>query len=269
MSPTPVCCLFGLVVAMLLAICAGCNSPSVRSGIEGDYGIEGVIVVDPNLDSDLASKSVKIAVRFKRDGEPVDTGQVTVAGQSLVFQSCQCCLDSLYWLAADSAYGYANSSRLVQLREGSDFSDTIVANIPDSFSISNVVPTNRLIQGNGQASLEWTGSTGAERYVLAAVLADSAYTGYGFSSYADAGVTSGTIPPDAFTLANGVDPAVGLYVLYVYSITGSPDMALANAFLPVPLPSQLPDNVSHVSLSGRFGTVMVTPYDTIRVVEQS
>jgi len=258
----------GLLAVLLLYVSYGCNDSGVMSEEEDGYHIEGVLIVDPNLESNPLSKSLKIAVRFKRDSDTLSTAEIVFAGSALTFQCCREGVCSAYWLESNLTYEFANSTQQMELGDDAGFADTISVSVPDSFVISNVVPTNRQIQGSEQASLEWTGSTRAETYVMAAVLADSAYNGYGYSLYTTELTTSGTIPPDAFSLSPGPYPDTGLYNLYVYAIAGSPDTALFNALLPVPLPSQLADNVSGINLNGRFGSVVVTLLDTIRVVQQ-
>ncbi len=260
--------LLSLPIALLLALGSGCGTSIVDSGEKTDYSIQGAFIIDPNLESNPVSRSSKVAIRFKLDGGVVSTAEITFGGRTLNFECCQHCLDSLHWLANDSTYVHANTERQIILTDGTSFSDTLTAIIPDSFTITNVVPGNHLIQGSGQASLEWSGSTRAEAYVMAAVLADSAYTGYGYSAYTAELITSGTIPPEAFSLSPGPDPDTGLYNLYVYAIAGAPDITLANVLLPVPLPSQLPDNVIERDLVGRLGSVTVTLLDTVRVTQQ-
>jgi len=253
---------------MLLALGPACDENVITPDDQLDYRVEGVVIADPNLESTLVSRSFKVAARFTRGDAVPDGGEIAFAGNQLTFFSSRFDIDSVYVLANNSTYAYPNSIQTVELTDGSDFADTVTVSVPDSFSIVNIVPANHQLEGLDQLSLEWTGSNRVESYVLAVVLEDSAYTGYGFSLYADEQATSGTIPPEAFSLSDGLNPDTGLYVVYVYAITGAPDTSVANALLPVPLPGQLADNVSGPALTGRFGSVVITAYDTVRVVQQ-
>ncbi|HUV29778.1 MAG TPA: hypothetical protein VMY05_01615 [Acidobacteriota bacterium] len=255
--------LFTLVALALLTAASGCNDSPVKTD-EETYGISGALVVDPNLASNPISKSLKVVVRLERGEHIVTTGQVSLAGRTLPFEACEQCLDSAYWLMTDSPYVFTDSLLPLEVQDGTELAYATTVNVADSFTITNVVPTNRLIQGNDQASLEWSTSNRAEVFVIAAVLSDSVYTGYGFSKYAD----DQTIPPEAFALSGGVEPDTGLYNLYVYALTGTPDSSLTSGLLPVPLPDQRPDNISLPELSGKFGTIVVTLFDTLRVAQQ-
>jgi hypothetical protein len=141
-------------------------------------------------------------------------------------------------------------------------------NLPDTFSITSVAPFNRLIQGNGSATIEWGGKSGYTSFAVAVVKSDSAYIGKGWSSYSQTFVTASTIPPDAFLGSDGSTPVPGLYNLYVYGIVGSPDSAIASQLLPVDLPTQLNDNIDQHLFKGHFGVVSIALMDTIRVVQQ-
>ena len=101
---------------------------------------------------------------------------------------------------------------------------------------------------------------------MATVKADSAYTGDGYSLVAVG--SNRTIPPEAFLRPGSSEPDTGLYYLYVYAVTGTPDSAAASALLPVPFPLDADDNIVTPNIAGTFGTVVVTMKDTIRVVTE-
>jgi hypothetical protein len=100
---------------------------------------------------------------------------------------------------------------------------------------------------------------------MAVVKCDSLYTQSGHSEYVIPMDTTGTFPNEIFTLPND-EPDTGLYYLYVYSYVGRPDSALSANILPVPLPGQLADTVLTKDLEGRFGTIVVAAFDSIKVV---
>jgi hypothetical protein len=79
--------------------------------------------------------------------------------------------------------------------------------------------------------------------------------------------TAGSIPPEAFGLSSGgVTPDTGWYYLYVYAYTGVPDSVTTARLLPVPLPSQLADNLTASGFTGHIGTVRVVKRDSVHVV---
>jgi len=250
------------IALLALVLLAGCNSASVDTDITGDYRVEGGLVQNINADSVFA-----VAV-FSRNDSNLIAASVFINDDSLKYNDPLAAVSSAYFAGLDSLRKFAGGQPELRLKDATRFSDTIAGPAADTFSIISFVPPNHLIQGNGQVSLEWGASANAEAYVLAAVKASEAYTGEGYSLYAPLAATGGTIPPDAFILAGTTEADTGLYNVYVYALTGSPDSALTAPLLPVPLPDQLSDNISVVNLAGRFGSVMVALRDTVRVSQQ-
>jgi hypothetical protein len=223
-------------------------------------------VIDPNLMN--VDFTVKAAV-FLDENENVDTtSTVTWADRQMVLVESFRGLDSVHALISDSTFEYPNSIEpYLIVDQGLEVLNTAFP-VADSFSIVSVVPANHQITGNGSLSLVWTGSRQAEAFVMATVKADEAYTGEGYSLYAAGG--NQTIPPEAFLKPGSDVPDTGLYNVYVYATTGSPDSVAASALLPVPLPSPVgdPDNIVTKTIAGSFGTVVVTLKDTVRVVTE-
>jgi len=54
----------------------------------------------------------------------------------------------------------------------------------------------------------------------------------------------------------------------VYAVTGAPDSVYSRHLLPVPLPSQLADNVTETHFGGNHGMVVITRHDSLHVVQQ-
>lgn len=255
-----------LLSLFLVALNFSCDSSGTNPPPTPDYRIEGAVIIDPNLEA--ASNSLRTVVRFEREGKIVATGDIRFGASQLILQPGFGGLDSVYAFSDDSTYQYTNSTQSLVLKDGSTSAGDANFVVADSFSILSVVPANHLILGNGQASLDWDGATNADAYFLAAVLVDSAYSGWGYSINTSL-ATQGTIPPEAFTLTDGLNPDTGLYNLYVYAVTGNPDSAIASALLPVPLPISYGDNIAERNLAGRFGSVVVTLLDTVRVAQQT
>lgn len=230
--------------------------------VTGDYRLEGVLIVDRNSDSTHA------AAKFSFKNTVLANSIVALKNDTLSFNSPNFPVASVHSFSTGSFRAYLPGGIILSLSDSTIFSQTVAVTVTDSFSITNVIPPTRLLQGNGQVSLEWNSAANVDGFVLVAVHEDSLYLGQGYSAYATSGVTSGTIPPDAFLGPNGLDPTVGLYYLYVYAFNGAPDSALSHLLLPAPLPDQLADNVTSNGFSARFGTVVISAFDTVRVVQQ-
>ena len=145
--------------------------------------------------------------------------------------------------------------------------------IPDTFSVDAYTPDSLIPNTNGQEmQLSWTASANSDGYIIAVVLEDSAYTGYGYSQYVTSQTTSATIPPDAFRLppdtAGVAQLDTGWYNIYVYGFSGRPDSLMSWPMLPVRIPSTLSDNVDEGVLTGRIGSVTVTRRVRTHVVSQ-
>jgi len=175
--------------------------------------------------------------------------------------------DSVFSSSKSRTSGYSATQVNLIMDDSPFLTDTAFVNVVSSFNIdtTSVTPGTRIIQGTGTASFVWTPSVNTEGYVIAAVKADSAYKGQGFSLIPATGATQGTIPADAFVLPVTSDPDTGLYNLYVYSISGSPDSAMTRMLLPTPLPKQYADNIADGKFTGHFGSIEVSLLDTVRV----
>ena len=125
---------------------------------------------------------------------------------------CSYCLKN-----ADTVYLTSDSLSITVIDSTNSFDTQVI--VPDTFSILNLVPFNHIVGGlSDNVTLSWSGSAGTEGYILAAVKADSAYKGQGYSAAVATQTTGGTIPPDAFQLDGSIVPDTGLYNVYVYII---------------------------------------------------
>lgn len=257
----------GLTALGLLALAiTACNSnPSAAEDYK--YRIEGVMVLDLNTDDVIA------AIDVYRDNQKYPGATITLDGRPLSFNPTGYAIDSVYTLFEDSVSNYFGRALQLEVTDSSFFSETLNMFVPDSFYIPSDGITNpalRILTGLGNISLNWAPSNGTGGYILAAVIADSAYSEWGYSLINDPNFgNSGTIPPDALVQTDGINPDTGLYNIYVYSIGFSPDSALSSSVLPVPLPSVLDDNVVQPDYSARIGTIVVAKTDTVRLVTQT
>lgn len=248
-----------LTVIPLLAILA-CDGDLSGSRQTHTYRLQGLVVVDQNL----SQRSV--VVNLWRNDSLYNEAQILADGKVVSYTALSMPTDSAYSLIDTAAAFLVGDSLSLTMTDSSQSFD-LSAIVPDSFSMLSLVPFNHIVAGLADnVTLDWSGSAAAEGYILAAVKADLAYQGRGYSAAVATQITGGTIPPDAFLLEGSVVADTGLYNIYIYAITGAPDSALASKVLPTPIPQQSADNLSEVRFSGWFGAIQVVYRDTVRVV---
>lgn len=247
-----------LSLVALVLIQFGCDSYPSKYVPEDTYSyrFEGVLVKDFNVDM------THIVATLARNDSTLSEAEIRFDGDSLAYIA-----DSTYLRAVFPAGAYQADTFDIEIRDSSLFHDTVIVVLAADFAIDSVIPPTRLKTSSDHVSLGWSGSSDAEGYVIAAVKRYSSYTGAGYSQYVTSQATSETFPNDVFILPSD-EPDTGWHYLYVYSYIGSPDSALSAAFLPVPMPGQLADNIDENSLEGRFGTIVVAVFDSIKVVVQ-
>jgi len=247
-----------LCLASLAATQGGCDGyPSkYKPSPTFSYRFEGALVKDLNTDS------ARIVVTLTRDDSTLSNAEIRFDGDSLAYSA-----DSTYYRATLPADAYPAGSYDIKIRDSSFFHDTLTTEVADSFAIGTVLPARGEKIPSESVTLTWSPSLGTNGYIMAVVKCDSLYTQSGYSEYVIPMDTTGTFPNEIFTLPND-EPDTGLYYLYVYSYVGRPDSALSANILPVPLPGQLADNISVKDLDGRFGTIVVAVFDSIKVVVQ-
>ncbi len=252
------------ILALSLTVSWGCNGvlTDTEPGSTFNYNLTGALVQDPNRDSSI------VIVKLKRDDADYVIAKLNFGGDMLLFSPLIYGFDSVFSSSKSRTSGYSATQMNLIMDDSPFLTDTAITAVVAAFSIKSetVVPFSRLITGIGTASFDWFVSANAEGYVIAAVKADSAYKGQGYSSVPEINLLSGTIPADAFVLPVSSDPDTGLYNLYVYSISGSPDSAMTALLLPTPLPTQYADNIADGKFTGHFGSIEVSLLDTVRVV---
>ena len=255
---------YSLVLVLLMAAVVGLLSFACNSTSTGNIG-GAAVTVAATVISDANHDSTKVVADLRRQGAKLTTAVVRFSADTLKFRKAGFPIDSVYSLLKSNDLYYGVGKYKLNISE-TNYSDSATIRLSDSATITNVVPTNRIAQGLRTVTVEWTGADSTDGYVLATTRKDSIYHGYGYSMYSTSLTTAGTIPPDAFSLSPGDQADTGWYYLYVYAYTGTPDSVLTRKLLPVPLPSQLGDNISGATLSGRIGTVVVIRHDSVHVV---
>ncbi len=247
---------------MAFVIFAGCNGSSGTGNGPKDnhYRLRGVLVNDLNTDMTYTS------VLFTRNDSTLTDGTIIVDGDTLTVTG------GVYTHSKN--HSSTTTSTLVdyEATDSTFFNETVTSIVPADFSIdySATVPGTRQKFANDRVRLNWFGSAGTLGYIIAAVKTVEAYTGAGYSQYVTSGATSETFNDSAFVkyTLQGEEPDTGWYYIYVYAFSGSPDSALSSTILPVPLPSQLSDNIDEKDFTGRVGSVVVTEYDSMRVIAE-
>ncbi len=249
--------LLGLILlALPVTIQWGCSSFPSQNKPQPTYSyrLEGALVKDLNTDF------THIVATPTRDDSTLPGAEIRFGGDSLAYL-----VDSTYYRVVLPAGDYPAGSYKIEIRDSTFFHDSAMTEIAGDFAIQNVLPARREKLSFEDVSLEWTSSSATDGYVIAAVKRDLAYAATGHVQYVTLGTPKETFENDAFNLPSG-EPDTGWYYLYVYSYVGSPDSSLSATLLPVPMPSQLPDSISVHDLEGRFGTVLVAPFDSMHVI---
>lgn len=248
-----------LSAGLLLVVLAGCNRSPAGITSVADYRVEGVLVQEMNHDDAHA------VARLWRDDSTLISSTLRLADTPMPYFASHL-IDSAYQTVIRPAVAHAGDQVYFHVVDSFRFADSVLINVVDTFSITdNFEPPNRLLPGGGQVSLEWTSAANAEGYIIATVKVANAYTGVGYSAQVGTGLNAGTIPASAF-----VDPVTseldtGLYYVYVYAFSGSPDSTQASHWLPTHLSQEFPLNIDKSDFSGRFGTLAVTLHDSVQV----
>ena len=238
----------GLLLAGLFLI--GCDEAIIREGSDRFYSFLGA--VNKNLDTD----SLVLAVYLEKEDSAVVTAEITLDDDTLGFDGQR------YILSYDGADSLGDGHYLLHLEDSTILSDTVGFDLPIDLEITNIIlPTNRINAGGDPVQFFWSNAVGADGYIFATVLKDSAYKSLGYADFSEDYARLATIPPDAFRLYSTLD--TGWYYVYVYAYTGSPAF---DDNLPTALPaSGFVDSVAHAYLSGMIGTIVVSEHDSIHV----
>ncbi len=245
---------------LLLTVYVGCDSyPSKSTPVfPNTYRMEGVLV------KDIIRNTSTVSVDFRRNDSALNSAVVTYGEDTLTYGN------RLYGLALTPVGLLPFGEDTLEVIDSTRLDVKFAGVMADTFSIASVLPDRREKLAFETVSLSWTGADSAEGYIMAAVKKGQAYMERGYSQYVSSQVTSETFNAQAFTVdnvpTNEIDP--GWYYLFIYAYTGIPDSALSSDILPVPLPSQLDDNIDLDDLSGRFGTILAIEFDSMNVVAE-
>ena len=248
-----------LTIGLIAAGQFGCDGSGSGPTLvrTGDYYLSGSVVKDFNADL------TTICASLQRNDSALSTALVTYGTDTLVWVDT-----THYKFAKGPAVLYEAGPVAMTFADEVLFSQSVMTTIPDTFSITSVIPDRREKLSAESVILSWSGSIGSDGYVIAAVKAREGYLGRGFSQYVETQSTSASFSPEAFMVdnipTNEID--TGWYYLYLYAYTDATDSSLSALSLPVPLPSQLADSIVVSHFIGRAGTVLVIDHDSMHVI---
>jgi hypothetical protein len=253
-----------LTLVVLLSAILACDSAPSKPGTRVDYTyqLNGVAVAD--FSRDLAI----VAIELQRDSLPLPSAVVRFDGDTLDFSAPYFTTDSLYFSLQSPASSLNGTDLPLSITDSTVTNKTFLVTVPDAFTILTINPPNRIVTGLQSVSVSWSGSSNAGGYVLATVRRPYAYTGTGYSAFVTSLNPAGTLPPDAFSLSPGPLPDTGWYYIYVYAYAGAPDSTLTRSILPVPVPSNLADNINDDPWFGQMAALVVANRDSVHVVTQ-
>ncbi len=218
------------------------------------YYIEGSIV--KNSDLDIAS----VTLYLERDQAIYSLMDISIEQFSLGYDA----VENLYFVDTDSADAFPQGQYNLNIEDSTWLDYTYI----DTLSFNPVItitslPEDRGNPGGMPVQMIWQLALNNDGYIIATTLKDSVYNNYGYSDFVSDGVNQATLPLSAFRLSGELD--TGWYYVYVYSFTGSPSFGRN---LPVHLPDGFLNNISATDITGMFGTVVVSPHDSIHVTLQ-
>lgn len=217
------------------------------SGIEGYY-LEGAIV--KNLDLDKLS----ILVSLKRNDSVLSNATLYIGNDTLVYGSGQ--YSKTYSSISDLAVG----DHTLKIYDSTFFVDSVDFSIASDFEIVSKIPPDTFPYFAGNlVRAEWSTPTNVDGYAYSAVKVADVYANKGFSKFVTSGTTSEVFEVEAFALPSG-ELDTGWYYIYVYGFQDSP---VTTNNIPTVFPDGLTNSISKVHFTAKFGSVTVTPRDSI------
>jgi len=251
--------LYTILIAALAAFLIGSGCDGYGGGTPPDdqntyYFLGGLV---KNLDNDI----IKIAVYLELENNPLTTATITIGSDTLEYDST----DGFYSLQFNTSSALEPGGHYMKFVDSTELTDSIQFIIPNDFQITEIqLPDNRVNNGGDPVPIQWNPSLNSIGYVFGVIMRDSIYIADGYSDFVTTGATSVTIPRDAFQLSGNINEIdTGWYNVYVYSYAGSPASYLN---VPTAVPVGFTDNYSREKMIGRFGSMVVTPHDSIHVV---
>jgi hypothetical protein len=245
--------IFCLIPAAFSLILFGCNANITPSDGNEGYYLEGAII--KNLDLDRLS----ISVSLKRNDTILTDAVLRIGDDTLAYNSGK------YFMIIDSATHLLAGNHVLWLYDTTFLIDTVSFAIASNCEITSKIPPDTTPYRSGNiAHIEWSVPTNVDGYVYSAAKKDAIYENDGYSAFVTTGVSAVTIDPDAFNLPSG-ELDTGWYYIYVYGYADSP---VPGTDIPTIFPAGLSKSVSKIEFSAKFGSILVSPRDSIHAVAQ-
>jgi len=247
--------IIALFTVLLLILGAGCSDSVRMTTNDHTYLIYGGIAKNESNDS------IDISIYLERDSSAYNGAMIYIDDYQLPYDPAL----GLYQLTLDSAEALVHGGYTLTVSDGDFFEYSFEDSIPASTVISEIaLNEDRINAGGVPVQIGWDLAPGTDGYLFTAVVKDSLYTYHGYTEFVENGFNLVNVPPDAFRLSGELD--TGWYYVYVYSYTGSP---VTDRNIPGPLIDGFLQNISETEISGMFGALVVSPYDSIHVTIQS
>jgi len=244
--------ILGLLI-LIAAVIGGCGKAAdINTSISYEYDLRGGIV--KNLDTD----STEAVFVLTRNGNNYTQATMVLSGDTIVYDTTI----EFYRLSYDDTSLTPAGIDTLHIVDSSDLNEKFAYTIPEDFYISSIsLPENRINAGGSEVQIQWAASLQNDGYIFAVVLKDSTYINDGYTEFVDNSITLANIPPDAFRIY-GDTLTLGWYYVYIYSYTDNP----ASTYnLPTSIPAGLTDNIDNTDITGRYGSILVSPRDSIFV----
>jgi hypothetical protein len=260
-----------LFLVMPFVLQLGCEDNLIdQDNDHFQYIFNGVLI--QNTDPALNRTDFNyLAIKTYRDNILLNTAELNFNDTALNYSSYPFTAELFYRFAVGNKDYMSGGNYMMDFNDSTFLVDTVTAILPDSIYVVSYNPdsTTTYNPNNGVLVIDWTSAPNIDGYVLAATPVDSIYTGYGYTAFVTSLTNSDAFPPQAFRSPSDTDQVVtGDYFLYVYGYNGVPDKDLADIFLPVPFPSQIPNNINRNQFTGHFGSVVVSRRVPIEVISQ-
>jgi len=242
-----------LIPAAFFLILFGCDTNITPSDETEGYYLEGAII--KNLDLDRLS----ISVSLERNDTILTDAVLRIGDDTLAYNSGK------YFMIIDSATHLAAGNHVLWIYDTTFLIDTVSFAIASDFEITSKIPPDTTPYRSGdQAQIEWSVPTNVDGYVYSAAKKDAIYENDGYSAFVTTGVPAVTFDPDAFKLPSG-ELDTGWYYIYVYGYADSP---VPGTDIPTIFPAGLSNSISGSEFSAKFGSILVSPRDSIHAVIQ-
>ncbi len=247
------------LILFFMLIFTGCSGDPTGI-ITEDHSVRGLIYFNPNDSTALAyaivlEEGASIPSLFVYLIESsTDSTQINPIGGGAYLTP-----KNSIELASDTTY---------TLRVAEDFGDFFFSkefNMADTFRVTVLNPASRIYNG-GTVSLSWQAPSQDFGYFLTVDPPSSTVSPY--TIFVNS-VNNATIPADAFTTPDG-ERVPGIYRFYVvafYQTFYSDALIEENDRIFFPYPDTgFEDNIDRIGVEGRFGTAVMSYYDSVEVI---